>query len=580
VFAREFYCAIAEGSPVDAAVCESRKALFNEDFGQEWATPVLYMRSQEGQLFDLQAPATGLADTKASEHERAEAERHAAEIAEAERAAAADKERQERERAEQARLAAEKEEAQRIAAAESERQAQEKAERERLAREQKEAERRAAEKAEAQRAAAVAEEQRQAREQVDRERQAREQFASENLARASSEPLPAAQAQTPAPPTLATPTPAPRRGLPMWQILLLFIPFVGVILALSWHHLRPHSDDARSPEQQSSESRNATTETPTAQTNPAVATPQYPAVVSPKPNSRVEPPTPKPTNANLATPKPSNVDKTAAKPSNVDLAAPKTSNNEPSEKSATDEKPASPPPADKPVIPASPSRIRVNAISQNEKVVSRVSPVYPPLAAQGNISGEVELRVVINKDGTVQNTTVTSGDPLLAQSATDAVMQWRYSPTLVNNQPVEVETTVLLKFSLKTKDSASLAASTASLAQPPAPAPAPCTLGRVDFKEGGTSLFGTVPFTYTGNSQLQTLAILGIPLTTDKKRVPGVKLAESTLKDAAGTASFSMESHPSLGQAGPTGEYVLVALTVKSTGEIVCEKIVPYHRAW
>ena len=56
IFAREFYCAIADCNPVDAAVCESRKALFNEEFGQEWATPVLYMRSQEGALFEL-APA-------------------------------------------------------------------------------------------------------------------------------------------------------------------------------------------------------------------------------------------------------------------------------------------------------------------------------------------------------------------------------------------------------------------------------------------------------------------------------------------------------------------------------------------
>lgn len=552
VFAREFYCAIAEGSPVDAAVCESRKALFNEDFGQEWATPVLYMRSPEGQLFELQARATGLSDAQASEPGRADAERHAAELAEAQRAAAADKDRQERERAEQARVAAENERAQRraaakgeperIAAAESERQAQERAERER----------REIEKVEAERNAAAA------------ERPVREQLASENLARTTkpSESLAAVQTKTPLRPTVASPT--PRRGLPMWQILFLFIPFMGVILALSWHHLRPHSDDLRSPDRPASESLSAKGELPATQTSSAVAAPRSPAVASTKPNSRIEPASSKRPNADLSTPK----------PTNVDLAAPKTSNNEPNER------PASPPLADKPVTAAPSSRIRVNAISQNEKIVSRVSPVYPPLATQGNISGEVELRVVINKDGTVQNATAISGHPLLAQSATDAVMQWRYSPTLVNNQPVEVETTVLLKFSLKTNDSASSAASTASVAPPPAPSPAPCTLGRVDFKEEGTSLFGSVPFAYTGNSQLQALAILGIPLTGDKKRVPGVKLAESTLKDAAGTASFSMESHPSLGQAGPAGEYVLVALTVKSTGEIVCEKIVPYHRAW
>src|SRR6266436_4777644 len=125
VFAREFYCAIAEGNPVDAAVCESRKALFNEEFGQEWATPVLYMRSHEGQLFELQGPTTAAPDAKSGEHERAEAQRHVAEVAEAERAAAAEKERQARGKAEQARLAGEK--------AEAEQRATEKADAERLA---------------------------------------------------------------------------------------------------------------------------------------------------------------------------------------------------------------------------------------------------------------------------------------------------------------------------------------------------------------------------------------------------------------------------------------------------------------
>jgi tetratricopeptide (TPR) repeat protein len=53
-FAEEFYGAIADGLPVDAAVSESRKALYSGRFGQEWATPVLYMRSPSGLLFDIQ----------------------------------------------------------------------------------------------------------------------------------------------------------------------------------------------------------------------------------------------------------------------------------------------------------------------------------------------------------------------------------------------------------------------------------------------------------------------------------------------------------------------------------------------
>ena len=56
-FAEEFYGALADGLPVDAAVSESRKALFSGRFGQEWATPVLYMRSSSGVLFEVQRRA-------------------------------------------------------------------------------------------------------------------------------------------------------------------------------------------------------------------------------------------------------------------------------------------------------------------------------------------------------------------------------------------------------------------------------------------------------------------------------------------------------------------------------------------
>ncbi len=56
-FAEEFYGAIADGLPVDAAVSEARKALYSGRYGQEWATPVLYMRSPSGALFDIQKRA-------------------------------------------------------------------------------------------------------------------------------------------------------------------------------------------------------------------------------------------------------------------------------------------------------------------------------------------------------------------------------------------------------------------------------------------------------------------------------------------------------------------------------------------
>jgi protein TonB len=74
--------------------------------------------------------------------------------------------------------------------------------------------------------------------------------------------------------------------------------------------------------------------------------------------------------------------------------------------------------------------------------------VYPPLARQTRISGTVRLHAIIAKDGTVQQLEVLSGHPLLVQAALDAVRQWRYQPTLLNGEPVEVDTTVDVIFSL------------------------------------------------------------------------------------------------------------------------------------
>jgi len=82
---------------------------------------------------------------------------------------------------------------------------------------------------------------------------------------------------------------------------------------------------------------------------------------------------------------------------------------------------------------------------------ARSSPcpaVYPPLARQTRISGTVRLHAIIGKDGTIQQLEVLNGHPLLQQSALDAVRQWRYQPTLLNGEPVEVDTTIDVIFSL------------------------------------------------------------------------------------------------------------------------------------
>jgi protein TonB len=97
---------------------------------------------------------------------------------------------------------------------------------------------------------------------------------------------------------------------------------------------------------------------------------------------------------------------------------------------------------------AAPARIRVGGNVQAAKMVRQIMPVYPPIAKTAHISGTVTLHAVIGKDGTVQNLEYVSGPPLLMKSAMDAVKQWRYQPTQLNGDPVEVDTTISVVFTL------------------------------------------------------------------------------------------------------------------------------------
>jgi protein TonB len=78
-----------------------------------------------------------------------------------------------------------------------------------------------------------------------------------------------------------------------------------------------------------------------------------------------------------------------------------------------------------------------------------VNPVYPVLAKQARIQGVVMMEAVISKDGSVDGLHVISGHPFLSQAAIDAVKQWRYRPTMLNGEPVDVITTITVTFTLR-----------------------------------------------------------------------------------------------------------------------------------
>ncbi len=97
---------------------------------------------------------------------------------------------------------------------------------------------------------------------------------------------------------------------------------------------------------------------------------------------------------------------------------------------------------------AAPQRITVDKAQMAGQIVKKVAPVYPPLARQARIQGQVILRVEITKSGDAENIQLVSGHPMLAPSAIEAVKQWKYRPYLVNGEPVDVETEVTVNYTI------------------------------------------------------------------------------------------------------------------------------------
>jgi TonB family protein len=98
--------------------------------------------------------------------------------------------------------------------------------------------------------------------------------------------------------------------------------------------------------------------------------------------------------------------------------------------------------------PAVPKRVRISQGVAAALVADKVQPEYPPDAREQHIQGNVLLQVIIGKEGNVENIQLISGHPLLAPAAIDAVKQWTYRPYLLNGEPVEVQTQVLVSFTL------------------------------------------------------------------------------------------------------------------------------------
>ncbi len=93
-----------------------------------------------------------------------------------------------------------------------------------------------------------------------------------------------------------------------------------------------------------------------------------------------------------------------------------------------------------------PVRLRVSKGVIAAKLIRQPKPVYPHMAIVARIQGTVRLEAAIGTDGRIQNLQLISGHPLLVEAAMQAVAQWRYQPTLLNGEPVEVLTEIEVKF--------------------------------------------------------------------------------------------------------------------------------------
>lgn len=186
-----------------------------------------------------------------------------------------------------------------------------------------------------------------------------------------------------------------------------------------------------------------------------------------------------------------------------------------------------------------PQRVQVDRKQMAEQIVKKVDPVYPPLAKQARIQGTVALKVVISKTGDVENVQLISGHPMLASAAIEAVRQWEYNPYLLNGEPIEVETKVMVNFSLAGEPPAEgTVGDTPGGSNTPVDADHPAIPGRVRISSGVASglVVSKVPPQYPPDARDQ--------------RIQGVVVLRAVIDKEGNVANLQLISgHPALAPA-------------------------------
>ena len=95
-----------------------------------------------------------------------------------------------------------------------------------------------------------------------------------------------------------------------------------------------------------------------------------------------------------------------------------------------------------------PGTVRIGSAVAEASLVTKVDPVYPPLARQARIQGVVEFTITVGIDGKVEKIELVRGHPLMVEAAKEAVKQWVYHPASINGRAIPFITEVMVPFRL------------------------------------------------------------------------------------------------------------------------------------
>lgn len=204
----------------------------------------------------------------------------------------------------------------------------------------------------------------------------------------------------------------------------------------------PHGNNIANP------ATNAPAPRPSAApTSAAVAAPAKP---SPSPAPAQPAPQPSGVTGNMVAESANSHPVTAQRSSGDDVEAPSVDAAPPADNSgdalpsvlASNDGPAAP--EVKPVEPSAPARVGGNVLAP--RILSSSQPIYPTIAKQAHIQGDVVIKTTIDQRGNVTHMEVVSGPAMLRGAAMEALKRWKYAPSMLNGEPISVEMLVTLKF--------------------------------------------------------------------------------------------------------------------------------------